>query len=120
MNLRSLGAGMTFRGKVKGRRQTYHVFEGPKFFFVCSFSRRKRKAGNFNLVDGEAVRYAHRLVGGKNGVTSQDLHGRSRTPRLIGSALEALNILYVLVATGHAKIDRRRKDKQLFFNISKR
>ncbi len=120
MNLRSLSAGMAFRGKVKGQIQTYHVFEGDKFFFVCSFSRKKRKAGNFNVVDAEAVRYAQRLAGGKQGVTSQDVYRRSRTPRLIGSALEALNILYVLVGTGQARIDRRRKDKQLFFNIKKR
>ena len=65
MNLRNLGAGLNFRGKVKGQIQTYHVFEGDKFFFICSFSRRKRKAGNFNIVDGEAVRYVHRLVGGE-------------------------------------------------------
>ncbi|MEE8302320.1 MAG: hypothetical protein V3S24_07780 [Candidatus Tectomicrobia bacterium] len=120
MNLRNLGAGLNFRGKVKGQIQTYHVFEGDKFFFICSFSRRKRKAGNFNIVDGEAVRYVHRLVGGKQGITSQDVHRRSRNPRLIGSALEALNVLYVLVATDYAKIDRRRQDKQLFFNIKKR
>lgn len=119
MNLRGLGAGLTFRGKVVGQRQTYHVFEGEKFFFVCSFSRRKRKAGNFNIVNVEAVDYAHRLAGGRRGVTSQDLYRRSRKPRLIGSALEALNILYVLVATGYAMIDRRRQDKQLFFNVKK-
>ena len=34
------------------------------------------------------------------------------------SALEALNILYVLVAVGRAKIDRRHTGKQLFFNLS--
>jgi hypothetical protein len=119
MNLRSLGAGLTFRGKVKGQIQTYQVFEGDKFFFICSFSRRKRKAGNFNVVDAEAVRYVQRLAGGKQGVTSQDVYRRSRTPRLVGSALEALNILYALVATGQARIDRRRKEKQLFFNVKK-
>lgn len=120
MNLKSLGTGLRFRGKVKGQIQTYQVFEGNRFFLICSFSRKKRKAGNFNVVDAEAVRYVQRLVGGKQGVTSQDVHRRSRTPRLVGSALEALNILYVLVATGQATIDRRRKDKQLFFNIKKR
>ena len=120
MNLKRLGAGLALRGKVVGQRQTYHVFEGEKFFFICSFSRTKRKAGNFNVVDVEAVRYAQRLAGGKQGVTSSDLYRRSRNPRLIGSALEALNILYVLVGTDQAKIDRRRKDKQLFFNVKKR
>ncbi len=120
MNLRSLGAGLKFRGKVKGQRQTYYVFEGEKFFFICSFSRTKPKAGNFNTVDLEAVRYVERLAAGERRVTARDLHERSRTPRFIGSALEALNILYVLVATDRAKIDRRHKGKQLFFNINKR
>jgi hypothetical protein len=120
MNLKRLGAGLTLRGKVEGQRQTYHVFEGEKFFFIGSFSRTRSKAGNFNVVDVEAVRYAQRLAGGKQGVTSSDLYRRSRNPRLIGSALEALNILYVLVATDQAKIDRRRKEKQLFFNVKKR
>ncbi len=119
MNLRRLTAGLKFRGKVEGTRQTYYVFEGERFFFICSFSRRKPKAGNFNIVDLDAVRYAERLVAGKRGVTAQELHRRSRNPRHIGSPLEALNILYVLVATERAKIDRRHTGKQLFFNVSK-
>ncbi len=120
VNLRRLTAGLDFRGKVEGQRQTYYVFEGEKFFFICSFSRTKPKAGNFNIVDLDAVRYVERIVEGKRGVTAQDLHRRSRNPRHIGSPLEALNVLYVLVATGRAKIDRRRKGKQLFFNVKKR
>ncbi len=118
VNLRRLTAGLDFRGKVEGQRQTYYVFEGEKFFFICSFSRTKRKAGNFNVVEVDAVRYAERLAGGRRGVTAQDLHKRSRNRRHIGSALEALNILYVLVATRRAIIDRRHKGKQLFFNVS--
>ena len=118
-NLRRLTAGLGFRGKVEGQRQTYYVFEGERFFFICSFSRTKPKAGNFNIVDFDALQYAERLVGGKRGVTAKDLHGRSRNPRHIGSPLEALNILYVLVATGQATIDRRRQSKQLFFNVKK-
>ncbi len=119
MNLRSLTAGLNFRGKVKGQRQTYYVFEGEKFFFICSFSRTKAKAGNFNIVDLDAVRYVERLAGGERGITAQDLHRRSRNPRHIGSPLEALNILYVLVAIDRAKIDRRHKGRQLFFNLGK-
>ena len=119
VNVRRLAAGLDFRGKVEGQRQTYYVFEGEKFFFICSFSRTKPKAGYFNLVDLDAVRYAERIAGGKRGVTAQDMHKRSRNPRHIGSALEALNILYVLVATDRAEIDRRRKGKQLFFNVKK-
>ena len=118
MNIRSLSAGLSFRGKVDGQRQSYYVFEGPKLYLIFSFSRSKPKAGDFNAVDLEAVKYVGRLIKGRQGVTSQSLVKRSRKPKYIGSALEALNILYVLVATGRAKIDRRFKTKQLFFNIT--
>ncbi len=119
MNIRSLAAGLAFQGKVDGQRQTYYVFKGSKFFFVCSFSRTKRKAGNFNIVDLEAVRYVQRLAAGSRGITSGDLHRRSRNTRHVGSPLEALNIFYVLVAIGRASIDRRHKGKQLFFNVKR-
>lgn len=119
MNLSRLIAGLSFRGTVEGRRQTYHVFEGERFFFICSFSRKKRKAGNFNIVDLEAVRYAERLTRGRRGVTAQDLQRRSRIRRHVGSPLEALNILYVLVALGRARIDRRHKGKRLVFNVDR-
>jgi hypothetical protein len=118
MDIRSLAAGLSFRGEVAGRRQRYYVFEGRKSFFVFSFSRTKPKSGYFNMVDSEAVTYVQRLARGEQGVTAQSLYKRSRTPKHVGSALEALNILYVLVATGDAKIDHRHKTGQLFFNVS--
>lgn len=118
MNIKSLSSGLTFRAKVLGQKQAYYVFEGPKLFLAFSFSRSKPKAGYFNAVDFEAVKYVGRLIKGRQGVTSQSLYKRSRNQKHVGSALEALNILYVLVATGKAKIDRRYKTKQLIFNIS--
>ncbi len=118
MNIKSLSAGLSFCGNVSGRRQKYYVFEGRDSFFVFSFSRAKPKSGYFNMVDSKAVAYVQRLTRGEQGVTAQSLNKRSRTPKLIGSALEALNILYVLVAIGSAKIDHRHKHKQLFFNVS--
>lgn len=119
MNLRRLIAGLDFRGTVEGQRQTYYVFEGEGFFFICSFSRRKKKAGNFNIVDLEAVRHAERLLGRRLRVTAQELYQRSRNRRHVGTALEALNILYVLVATGRLRIDRRHKGRQLVFNANR-
>lgn len=118
MNIKSLSAGLSFRGNVMGRRQKYFVFEGKDSFFVFSFSRAKPKSGYFNMVGTEAVAYVQRLARGEQGVTAQSLNKRSRKPKLIGSALEALNILYVLVAIGSAKIDHRHKTKQLFFNLT--
>jgi hypothetical protein len=118
MNIKSLSAGLSFCGNVTGRRQKYYVFEGKDAFFVFSFSRLKPKSGYFNMVSSDAVTHVQRLTRGEQGVTAQSLNKRSRKPKLIGSALEALNVLYVLVACGSAKIDHRHKDKQLFFNIS--
>jgi hypothetical protein len=118
MNIKSLSTGLSFRGNVTGRRQKYFVFEGKDSFFVFSFSRAKPKSGYFNMVSTEAVTYVQRLARGEQGVTAQSLNRRSRKPKFIGSALEALNILYVLVAIGRAKIDHRHKDKQLFFNLA--
>ncbi len=118
MNIKSLSAGLSFRGNVTGRKQKYYVFEGKDSFFIFSFSRAKPKSGYFNMVGTEAVTYVQRLARGEQGVTAQSLYKRSRNPKYIGSALEALNIMYVLVAIGRAKIDRRHKNRQLFFNIS--
>jgi hypothetical protein len=118
MNIKSLSAGLSYRGRVDGQRQVYYVFEGPKIFLVFSFSRSKPKAGYFNTVDMEAYKYVARLIKGRQGVTAQSLFKRSRKPRYVGSSLEALNLLYVLVATGKAKIDRRYKTKQLIFNLT--
>ena len=36
------------------------------------------------------------------------------------SSLAALNMLYVLVATGRASIDAKRKSPQIFFNVRRR
>jgi hypothetical protein len=119
LNLRRLNAGLAFRGTVEGQRQTYYVFEGKQFFFICSFSRRKAKAGNFNIVDLGAIRYAERLLARRRSITAQDLYKRSRNRRHVGSALEALNILYVLVAAGRLRIDRRHKGRQLVFNANR-
>ena len=118
MNIKHLSAGLSFEGKVSGRRQTYYVFSSPKAYFVFSFSRSKPKAGYFNMVSKEAYTYVRRLTRGRQGVTSQDVNKRARNKKLVGSALEALNVLYVMVALGEAKIDQRHTGIQLFFNVS--
>ena len=118
MNIKHLSAGLSFEGKVFGRRQTYYVFSSPKAYFVFSFSRSKPKAGYFNMVSNEAHAYVRKLTRGRQGVTSQNVNKRARTRKFIGSPLEALNVLYVMVALGEAKIDQRHKGIQLFFNVS--
>jgi hypothetical protein len=52
-------------------------------------------------------------------VTAKQLATRSRGAG-VRDALQALNILYVLVATGAAKRDDRHQDTRLHFNIARR
>ena len=119
MSNRNLMEGLEYRGEAKGKRQTYYVFEGKRRFLVVSFSGSKRQAGNFNIVDPDAVEYvAHRFTG-RQGVTSKEVAAQLKKARHVWSELGALNVLYVLVATGHAKVDTRRKSRQLFFNLKR-
>lgn len=117
MNIRNLTTGLRYRGEVKGKRQTYYVFEGKSQYLVMSFSRSKPNAGYFNVVASDAVAYAARRFAGRQGLTAKILHARSRRPRLVRGPLAALNILYVLVAIGSAKIDTRFRERAIYFNV---
>lgn len=119
MNIRSLTTGLQYRGEVEGKRQTYYVFEGKLQYLVMSFSRSKANAGNFNVVTKDAVTYVARRFAGKQGLTAKNLHKTSRRPRLVVSHLAALNILYVLVAIGRAKIDARFHEREIYFNMKR-
>jgi hypothetical protein len=119
MNIRSLTMGLQYSGEVKGKRQTYHIFRGKSQYLVMSFSRSKANAGNFNVVSSEAVEYVARRFSGRQGLTAKVLNKASRRPRLVRGHLAALNILYVLVAIGRAKIDARFQEREIYFNVKK-
>jgi len=119
VNIRSLAKGLKYRGEASGKRQTYYVFESGNAYVVMSESRTKRASGYFNLVSGKAVERIRRSYAGKQDVTAKQLATRSRGAG-VSHALQALNILYVLVATGAAKRDDRYQDSRLHFNIAPR
>lgn len=119
MDIRSLTSRLEYRGEVRGKRQTYYVFESRRQYLVMSFSRTKPKAGNFNVVATEAVEYVARRFGGKQGITAKEVHKATRRPRLVGNALTALNVLYVLVAIGRARIDTRFQEREIRFNLKR-
>jgi hypothetical protein len=56
---------------------------------------------------------------GRQDVTAKKLSTRARTGH-VKNALHALNILYVLVATGAAARDDRFRDRELHFNVHPR
>jgi len=119
MNIRSLAKGLKYCGEASGKRQTYYVFESGNAYVVMSASRTKRASGYFNLVSGDAVARIRRSYAGRQDVTAKQLATRSRGAG-VRDALQALNILYVLVATGAARRDDRYQDQRLHFNIHAR
>jgi hypothetical protein len=105
-------------GSAEGLKQTYEVLRGKKHYIVGSMSRVKRHSGNFNVVRDEAVAAARESYAGQEAVTSKMVRQRLQRRGIEVETLEALNILYVLVALGAARVDRRRSQRELFFNLS--
>jgi hypothetical protein len=121
MNIRTLQRGLQYCGRVEAVRQTYHVFESERHFFVLSFalSKARRGSGYFNLVDKAAIDYVQARVGGMRGVTANQVMSTARRTQHIPTRLLALNVLYVLVALGRATITRAGEHRQLFFAVRK-
>jgi hypothetical protein len=117
MNIQSLLQGLSYVNEVDGKRQTYYVFRGNDCFLVLSFSRTKSRAGNFNIVESEAVEYVRHRFRGKKAVTSNDIVAKAKRSRHVPNSLAALNILYVLAALGDLKVDARRVGPKLYFNF---
>lgn len=91
MNIKSLSAGLSFRGNVTGRQQKYYVFEGKDAFFVFSFSRLKPKSGYFNMVSSDAVTHVQRLTRGGAGCyrsISQQAFPETKAHRFGAGSLE--------------------------------
>jgi hypothetical protein len=120
LSVESLTTGLQFHGEVQGKRQHYYVLSSARQYFVMSLSRSKRDAGNFNLVSRPAVDRLLRRLRGRRGLTARQVFARSKNRRAVPSALAALNMLYVLVATDRAIIDPRRKAaREIFFNVKR-
>jgi len=117
MNVKKLMQGLSYVGDAEGKRQTYYVFRGDECFLALSFSKTKPQAGNFNIVDSEAVDYVRSRFRSKKGVTAKDVVARAKSSRHVTSSLAALNILYVLVGLGEVRVDARRDSLKLYFNF---
>ena len=120
LSVDSLTKGLEFHGEVQGKRQRYYILSSPRQYFVMSVSLAKRDAGNFNMVSRAAVDALYRKLRGPRGLTARLVSDRFRKGRLVTSSLNALNMLYVMAATGRATIDAKRKTPQIFFNVLRR
>jgi hypothetical protein len=119
MNVKSLVQGLSYVGKADGKRQTYYVFQGKGYFLVMSFSKTKPHAGNFNIVEAEAVEYVRSRFAGAKAVTVNDVVAKGKRTRHAPGPLAVLNILYVLAALGHLSVDARRAGPKLYFNFKR-
>ena len=121
MNIKQLQQGLDYCGRVEAVRQTYHVFQAKNAFLVLSFARAKDRKGSgyFNLIDAAAVEYVQSRLGGRSGVTANDVVQAGRRTKHITGRLQALNILYVMVALEQATILRAGANRQLFFAVRK-
>ena len=120
LSVQSLTKGLEFHGEVQGKRQHYYILSSPRQYFVMSVSLAKRDAGNFNMVSRTAVDALYMRLRGRRGLTARLVSDRFRKGRLVTSSLNALNMLYVMAATGRASIDAKRKTPQIFFNVLRR
>jgi hypothetical protein len=121
VNIKQLQQGLDYCGRVEAVRQTYHVFQAKDAYLVLSFARAKDRKGSgyFNLIASAAVDYVQDRMGGHSGVTAKDvLHAGRRTKHITGR-LQALNILYVMVALNQAAIQKAGENRQLFFSVRK-
>ena len=121
MDIRTLQRGLKYCGQVKAVRQTYHVFEAERYFFVLSFARSKtrRGSGYFNVIDRAAVDYVRQRMAATRAVTAKDVLAAARRTRYIPTALVALNVLYILVVLRSASIVRSGEHRQLIFSMKR-
>jgi hypothetical protein len=104
-------------GEAVGVRQTYYVFEGRQHYLVLSFKKDDDAAGNFNIVEADAVAYVEDKFRAAKGLTSKQLFEEAKRTSHFRDRFVALNALYVLVASGKAAVDHRFKPGTLVFNL---
>jgi len=110
-------AELHYVGEAAGVRQTYYVFHGPQHYLLLSFKKGNAAAGNFNIIEADAVAYVEGKFRGAKGLTAKQLFEESKGTRHLRDRFVALNVLYVLVASGKAAVDHRFKPSPLVFNL---
>ena len=117
MNVREVLSELRYVGEATGVRQTYYVFRGHQHYLALSFKKSDAAAGNFNIVEADAVAYVEDKFRGAKALTSKQVFEESKRTRHFKDRFVALNALYVLVAAGKAAVDHRFKPGTLVFNL---
>jgi hypothetical protein len=115
MKIPELFSNIAYVGQAEGDRKTYYVFQGRSRYLVVS--PNAQGGFNMNLVDPEAREVIRKRFRGKK-VTTRLVSDTARRPDLFPRPLEALNVLYVMVALGDARKLKQREGKAMVFKIS--
>jgi hypothetical protein len=117
MRLKNMLAGMEFCGEVTAPKRQYTVFKNSAGYVLCSPKSSSIWQGDFVIVKAKAVEYLARRLKGQAGLTSAKIRDRTRTAQFVRDRFDVLNGLYVLIALGRAKVDRRFKQRATYFNV---
>lgn len=117
MKVQEVLAELHYVGEAAGVRQKYFVFRGQQHYLVLSFKKDDAAAGNFNIIEADAVAYVEDKFRGAKALTSKQVFEESKRTRHFKDRFVALNALYVLVAAGRASVDHRFKPGTLVFNL---
>jgi hypothetical protein len=108
---------LAFIDRVESLKTTYYVFKGEIDYVIVSYRDAKYRSGSFNIVSSDMLVRIRNTFSGKQRLTRREIEEHRKMKRFAGK-FDVLQALYVLVALGDAKLDRRSpKSRTLYFNI---
>jgi hypothetical protein len=114
---------LQYVGDVEAKRQRYYVYSREEGYLVLSVSHSRPGSYNLNFIEKDALEFIRRQFSRRRGITSQTMAREAIAPVFfsrmndIEKRLRILNICYVLVALGHAKLRKREGSRELKFDI---
>lgn len=117
MKLRNVLGGMDYVGEVAATKRVYSVFSYGKGYILASNKTYSVWEGDFVIVPGRHVEYLAKRLKGQSALTTKAIKDRTRKASFARDRFNVLNGLYVLIALGRAKIDRRYKQRAIYFNV---
>jgi len=108
---------------VEAKRQRYYIYSREEGFLVLSVSHSRPGSYNLNFIEKDALEFIRRQFSRRKGITSQTMAKETVAPVFFSrmddreKRLRILNICYVLVALGHARMRKEEGSRELRFDI---
>lgn len=114
---------LKYIGDVEAKRQRYYIYSREEGFLVLSVSHSRPGSYNLNFVEKDALKFIHKQFARRRGITSRTMAREAVAPVFFSrmndteKRLRILNICYILVALGHARMKKERGSRELRFDI---